>query len=60
MWGRLGMRNNLPRTEIVKSRGELLKIINDEDKEVLGILPIDDTQLYVNWCDVDAGVTRIK
>ena len=57
LWGRLGMRNNLPRTEIVKSRGELLKIINDEDKEVLGILPIDDTQLYVNWCDVDAGVT---
>ena len=56
MWGRLGMRNNLPRTDIIRSRRELLKIINDDDKDVLGILQIDDTQFYVNWCDVDAAV----
>ena len=57
LWGKFGMRNNLTRTDIVKSRGELLKLINDEEKQILGILPIDDTQLYVNWCNEEPYVS---
>lgn len=49
LWGRFGMRNNLPTTQLIRDRESLLAIVSDERFEVTNILPIDDDSLYVSY-----------
>ena len=49
LWGRFGMRENLPKTSIVRSREHLLDLLTDPAKEVLDIINANDNTLYVSW-----------
>lgn len=48
-WGKFGQRENLPSTEIISERESLLRLLTDDEKEVLRVLPINDELLYATW-----------
>lgn len=54
-WGKFGQRDNLPSTEIITEREQLLRLLTDDEKEVLRVLPINDTLLYATWQYKDAA-----
>ena len=56
LWGKLCQKPNLKRTEIVKTREHLLKILCDSEKEVSNILIVSDSTLYVEWAYIEAAV----
>lgn len=49
LWGRFGMRGNLPVTEVVNSAEQLLSLISDPEKEVGRIIEASENALYVSW-----------
>lgn len=52
-WGKLGMRSNMPKTTVVKTREELLRLLSSPTIEVTNILDVNDDVLYVVWRYID-------
>ena len=48
-WGKFGQRENMDTTEIVRTGGELQKLILNDKIEVKNILPFNNEVFYVNW-----------
>lgn len=48
-WGKFGQKSNMNRTEIIKTRESLLKLLTAPEKEVHNALSVEDDILYVNW-----------
>lgn len=48
-WGKFGQRENLPRTEVIKSRQRLLELLTNPETVVLAVLPVTEKVLYVSW-----------
>ncbi|XP_011705890.1 PREDICTED: uncharacterized protein LOC105461097 [Wasmannia auropunctata] len=48
-WGKFGQRNNLPNTEIVKTRQHLAELLSSPEYAVTSILPVNDEVMYVSW-----------
>lgn len=59
LWGRFGMRENLPKTVVVKSREHLLDLLSDPKKEVLNIIEANDDVLYVSWRNIDESIDNL-
>ena len=55
-WGKFGERRNLKQTEIVKTRGALIKLLTAPDKEELSTLFVNDELLYVDWQNIQDAV----
>lgn len=63
-YGKFGQRSCLPQAEIVKTKKQLLELLFSPEKEVTGIIPINQEIIYVCWrlkeeADVSASFTNI-
>ncbi|XP_046748845.1 uncharacterized protein LOC124412771 [Diprion similis] len=45
-WGEFGQRENLVKTEVIKTRQQLLELLTNPEVEVSGLLPVNDDVLY--------------
>lgn len=57
-WGKFGQRENLPKTEVVSTHSRLVELLSDPDIEVTGILPVNDTAMYVNYVSTHEAITQ--
>ncbi|XP_046592940.1 uncharacterized protein LOC124293939 [Neodiprion lecontei] len=55
-WGKFGQRENLVKTEVIKTRQQLLERLTNPEVEVSGLLPVNDEVLYVRWSHAQHSV----
>ncbi|XP_068993909.1 uncharacterized protein [Neodiprion pinetum] len=55
-WGKFGQRENLVKTEVIKTRRQLLELLTNPEVEVSGLLPVNDEVLYVRWSHAQHSV----
>ncbi|XP_046428514.1 uncharacterized protein LOC124183710 [Neodiprion fabricii] len=55
-WGKFGQRENLVKTEVIKTRQQLLELLTNPEVEVSGLLPVNDEVLYVRWSHAQHSV----
>jgi hypothetical protein len=49
LWGKLGQRENMAKTEVVTEAARLTELLTNAEVVVNGIIPVNDEVLYVNW-----------
>ena len=47
LWGKLGQKENMGKTEIVTEAKRLVDLLSSPEVEVTGVLPVNDETLYV-------------
>ncbi|XP_046434414.1 uncharacterized protein LOC124186619 [Neodiprion fabricii] len=55
-WGKFGQRENLVKTEVIKTRQQLLELLTNSEVEVSGLLPVTAEVLYVRWSHAQHSV----
>lgn len=56
LWGKFGQRENLPKTEVVKSRSRFMTLLTCPEIEVTGIIPINNDCIYVNYIESERSI----
>ncbi|XP_046393686.1 uncharacterized protein LOC124161413 [Ischnura elegans] len=56
-WGKLGQRDNLTRTTVVRKLDDLYTLLSSPNVEVLRMVEINDEVLYAHWEEVAEVVT---